>query len=1113
MSQSITSRPVMRTVHPGGPQGSSPGGGDRQVPQDVRGHELGRSSAAMSQGESVRSAAPTIIETDSTGPPYQPPPGHVTGAASGLNPHIAPAGAVGGAPVSLTPPVRGAGQTGNLTGAASVLNQQVTPAVRAAGTSVPAAQQGGSFHSGASVTGAGVGLDEDQLGQAPAVGPTPPRVDVRVPSPGHWFPTGLRARGEDGPIAGEARPYAPNRDDAIRAATVPDSTGSFMVLSSNTLGAQSVVSVNPAESLVASVASSDGVLVGQSTSSSSQGAHTQDMSTLAASTTVGHTSTPETQATTQPDPHEQWRGTPLPRDREAERARDRGSRRQRSPSSEWLESARTRTLDQRREERRSGTPQKGRAKGSTGYSHQRRVASVSHSDMGRTGSRQRGRPPAPLPLSRETASRARREPEQFVIATDASLTEQPSPAATDYYAGLEEQTTPAYDQGTLDGSGHRAQPASGSPDSSGIDWEMARQIGVNAAQAVLHAQDASSAMEDVVVSTPHPNDLQNSAHAGSDPLLPLQDGSSAAHALRLERESRAREDQWKQAAAEASVQAKVAQVQAQAQEQIHAHASQASAAVHQAQQAASTAVHTANQQATIQHAHTSHQLAEVESLLRAERDRVARLESEMSKVRHDESMRLAEAESRAEAEHSEAQTYIQAHAQATQFARAHAESKTTAEQEVERLREQAAEQKVVQEEMRSTLLQQRETYNQLRADKDNLRIDLRELEEASTQSRRCEEQAEEARLEEEKRSKASEARAAKLAQDLADVYKQAADGGSSSREHYLRAESRLQGELEAQRQESAELMKRHDQEQRRFAHERDQYAIRVAELSEEVTDRDLRRQAAERSVQAEAAAAHRASAAHNAAQATVEETARRAQQQLNAARAHQQTLQQRLEQAESSAAHAQTRRAELEQNELAYRLRTELQEMKETLAAYQNARNAQFRDDDASISAPAGPPRRSGIDTPELARRMKEIGVPPLPPVNPGYFLDPETGKYLEVTGTFHPEDGQRRPSPGHSRPPPQMRTAGGGGGGEPSRSAQIAAGLRDGFNQQGPRRLVNGVIVGGRAPPPLNFGDGGGDRPYRGHPGNRDDGPLPRTAPKPPKTTQYRRRYPRQPG
>ncbi len=88
------------------------------------------------------------------------------------------------------------------------------------------------------------------------------------------------------------------------------------------------------------------------------------------------------------------------------------------------------------------------------------------------------------------------------------------------------------------------------------------------------------------------------------------------------------------------------------------------------------------------------------------------------------------------------------------------------------------------------------------------------------------------------------------------------------------------------------------------------------------------------------------------------------------------------------------------------------------------------------------------------------------------------------------------------------MRTAGGGGGGEPSRSAQIAAGLRDGFNQQGARRLVNGVIVGGRAPPPLNFGGGGGGGPHRGYPGNPDDGPLPRTAPKPPKTTQYRRRY-----
>ena len=104
------------------------------------------------------------------------------------------------------------------------------------------------------------------------------------------------------------------------------------------------------------------------------------------------------------------------------------------------------------------------------------------------------------------------------------------------------------------------------------------------------------------------------------------------------------------------MQAKVAQVQAQAQDQIHAHASQASAAVHQAQQAAATAVHTATQQATVQHAHTSHHLAEVETLLRAERDRVARLEAEMSKVKQDESLKLAEAESRAEAEHTEAQT-------------------------------------------------------------------------------------------------------------------------------------------------------------------------------------------------------------------------------------------------------------------------------------------------------------------------------------------------------------------------------------------------------------------------------------------------------------------------
>ena len=39
-----------------------------------------------------------------------------------------------------------------------------------------------------------------------------------------------------------------------------------------------------------------------------------------------------------------------------------------------------------------------------------------------------------------------------MIATDAALTEQPSPAATDYYAGLEDQMTPAYDQGTLTGA-------------------------------------------------------------------------------------------------------------------------------------------------------------------------------------------------------------------------------------------------------------------------------------------------------------------------------------------------------------------------------------------------------------------------------------------------------------------------------------------------------------------------------------------------------------------------------------------------------------------------------------------------------------------------------------
>ena len=80
-----------------------------------------------------------------------------------------------------------------------------------------------------------------------------------------------------------------------------------------------------------------------------------------------------------------------------------------------------------------------------------------------------------------------------MISTDAALTEQPSPAATDYYAGLDDQMTPAYDQGTFDGSGHRAQPASGSPGSGGIDWEMARQIGVTAAQAVLHAQDVPDA--------------------------------------------------------------------------------------------------------------------------------------------------------------------------------------------------------------------------------------------------------------------------------------------------------------------------------------------------------------------------------------------------------------------------------------------------------------------------------------------------------------------------------------------------------------------------------------------------------------------------------------------
>jgi len=186
---------------------------------------------------------------------------------------------------------------------------------------------------------------------------------------------------------------------------------------------------------------------------------------------------------------------------------------------------------------------------------------------------------------------------------------------------------------------------------------------------------------------------------------------------------------------------------------------------------------------------------------------------------------------------------------------------------------------------------------------------------------------------------------------------------------------------------------------------------------------------------------------------------------VNAARAHQQTLTLRLEQAESSAAHAHTRHAELEQYELAQQLTTELQEMKETLAAYQNARNAQFRDEVAGSSTTAGPPQKRGVDTPELERRMARIGVPPLPPVQPGYYLDPETGKYHEVTGVMHHEEDGRRPPPGHTGSPPQMRIAGGGGGGEPSRSSQIAAGLRDGLNQQGPRRLVNGVIVGGRAP------------------------------------------------
>ena len=121
-------------------------------------------------------------------------------------------------------------------------------------------------------------------------------------------------------------------------------------------------------------------------------------------------------------------------------------------------------------------------------------------------------------------------------------------------------------------------------------------------------------------------------------------------------------------------------------------------------------MHSTTQQATIQHAHTSHQLAEVETLLRAERDRVARLAAEVAKVRHDESLKLAEAGSRAETEHSEARTYIQAHAQATHFAQAHAEAKTAAEQEVERLREQETEQRTIQEEMRATLLKQRERH-------------------------------------------------------------------------------------------------------------------------------------------------------------------------------------------------------------------------------------------------------------------------------------------------------------------------------------------------------------------------------------------------------------------
>ena len=124
-----------------------------------------------------------------------------------------------------------------------------------------------------------------------------------------------------------------------------------------------------------------------------------------------------------------------------------------------------------------------------------------------------------------------------MIATDAALTEQPSPAATDYCAGLEDQTTPAYHQGTLDGSGHRAQPASGPPGQGGIDWDVAPQIGVTAAQAVLHARGIPDDEYEVFMSTPHQDDLQAPGQPIADPLLPFQDGSSAAHALRLERES------------------------------------------------------------------------------------------------------------------------------------------------------------------------------------------------------------------------------------------------------------------------------------------------------------------------------------------------------------------------------------------------------------------------------------------------------------------------------------------------------------------------------------------------------------------------------------------------